>query len=93
MEGAKSVLLKTLSSPQWAALSAIRNQPYPHSLLAKEELINNLRIGNKAFHQGWCECDKSITLQWYYKEDNSCQCGITKHHYHCPLCGGVTQIG
>jgi len=39
----------------------------------------------------WCECGKS---QWaIHKEDNVCECGIGKHHYHCEFCGKVVQIG
>jgi hypothetical protein len=29
----------------------------------------------------------------FYVPDGVCSCGTRKHHYHCPGCGGVTQIG
>ena len=41
----------------------------------------------------WCEDDKHGFDDSVYMPDNTCQCGIEKHHYHCGVCGGVTQIG
>jgi len=41
--------------------------------------------------QAWCSCGQSS--QSYAFEDGQCKCGIKKHHYHCNVCGGVTQVG
>ena len=42
----------------------------------------------------WCENVKEHGFEnSFYMPDNTCQCGIEKHHYHCGKCGKVTQIG
>lgn len=41
----------------------------------------------------WCDCDDANPRDVIYRDDGECDCGIEKHHYHCPHCGGVTQIG
>ena len=48
----------------------------------------------------WCKCDLAkmgITPMRVHFEDGPCGstliCEVTKHHYHCSKCGGVTQIG
>jgi len=38
-----------------------------------------------------CTCEHSEFL--CYPGDGECSCGIFKHHVHCKLCGGVSQIG
>lgn len=38
-------------------------------------------------------CDCESETESYYVEDNACDCSILKHHWHCEVCGGVTQIG
>ena len=47
----------------------------------------------------WCKCDLAkmgITPMRVHFEHHSCgstfTCKVTKHHYHCSKCGGVTQI-
>ena len=39
-------------------------------------------------------CDKhDLTAETIYMPDGACSCGIAKHHYHCPKCGKVSQVG
>ena len=28
-----------------------------------------------------------------FANDNECICGVNKHHYHCPVCGRISQVG
>ena len=39
----------------------------------------------------WCDCGKSTDSD--FRDDDECDCGIEKHHYHCTNCGHVSQIG
>jgi hypothetical protein len=40
----------------------------------------------------WCNWkDSSVPVD--FRDDNECDCGVEKHHYHCTVCGGVWQIG
>lgn len=41
----------------------------------------------------WCKGEDHDFDSPIYMPDNSCPCGITKHHYHCIDCGGVNQVG
>ena len=41
----------------------------------------------------WCKVESHDSDEIIYAEDNTCSCGIGKHHYHCSICGGVNQIG
>lgn len=41
----------------------------------------------------WCQCLNDNQENSEYFDDGECPCGIRKHHYHDPFCGGVTQIG
>ncbi len=40
----------------------------------------------------WCECSK-VFDDPFYMPDNTCVCGVEKHHYHCTTCKGIVQIG
>ena len=40
----------------------------------------------------WCTCKKPSD-DIYFMDDGECDCGIEKHHYHCSICDGITQIG
>jgi hypothetical protein len=40
----------------------------------------------------WCHCNGDVSAS-IYKADGECMCGVVKHHYHCPDCGKITQIG
>ena len=43
----------------------------------------------------WCKCvhtDESYSPA-IYATDNSCSCGVGKHHYHCSKCGAIEQVG
>ena len=39
----------------------------------------------------WCKCDSVLGSDFY--DNDECDCGVSKHHYHCLNCGKVTQIG
>jgi hypothetical protein len=40
----------------------------------------------------WCKCeDEQVSVD--FRDDNECDCGVEKHHYHCTVCGGIRQIG
>ena len=45
----------------------------------------------------WCECVESEKEKCFenasYRNDNECECGIAKHHYHGSICKKVVQIG
>ena len=46
----------------------------------------------------WCECEGNDKFnqkiaEVIYASDNQCICGVGKHHYHCPTCGGIEQVG
>ena len=42
----------------------------------------------------WCECKGTENVDdIIYATDNQCICGVGKHHYHCPKCGAIEQIG
>jgi len=41
----------------------------------------------------WCEDEKHSLEGSIYCPDNSCRCGVDKHHYHCTDCGGISQVG
>jgi hypothetical protein len=66
--------------------------------MKRDPLADILSIPNKT--TTWCKCDLSkmgITPMRIHFEDGPCgstlMCEVTKHHYHCSKCGGVTQIG
>lgn len=41
----------------------------------------------------WCECKSPDGSNNVFFDDGVCTCGVSKHHYHCKLCGRLTQIG
>lgn len=46
------------------------------------------------FRNNWCRGEGHDGMEnSIYMPDATCPCKITKHHYHCPICGGVVQIG
>lgn len=48
---------------------------------------------NMGLRPAWCSCDGGLPMHTIYMPDNACPCGEAKHHYHCPNCQGVVQIG
>ena len=48
--------------------------------------------GRRNFRADWCRC-KTLRPDSVFLPDFVCPCGIDKHHYHCPACGGVSQVG
>ena len=69
-------------------------------LAATAKLIDARRAdGEKSvLSPKWCTCpDNGYPSlegpEWIYAADGACTCGITKHHYHCPDCGRVKQVG
>ena len=57
------------------------------------------RIVSMKLTYKWCECapppvgDGGTHDDIIYASDNQCICGVGKHHYHCPTCGGIEQVG
>ena len=45
----------------------------------------------RALHPQWCRCPADEFHS--YPGDGECSCGVYKHHVHCSLCGGISQIG
>jgi len=43
--------------------------------------------------KSWCECKEEGPSTWLFMDDNACECGVQKHHYHCTVCGKVKQVG
>ena len=41
----------------------------------------------------WCRCNYNDDRYIIFKDDNECECGTIKHHYHCARCGRVNQVG
>ncbi|MEX0703639.1 MAG: hypothetical protein WD069_16200 [Planctomycetales bacterium] len=41
----------------------------------------------------WCICTDPDLENAVFLSDGCCPCGLEKHHYHCPRCGGILQIG
>lgn len=42
----------------------------------------------------WCSCKPEANPEhWIFKDDGVCECGVGKHHYHCPKCHKITQTG
>jgi len=43
----------------------------------------------------WCRCD-NLDLDpdnpWMFADEHACWC-MSMHHYHCPFCGGLKQVG
>jgi hypothetical protein len=41
----------------------------------------------------WCICkEDSQSIATFY-DDGECDCGCHKHHWHCPKCGRISQVG
>ena len=45
------------------------------------------------FKAQWCECEPPTMRNSIFVDNGKCYCGIFKHHYHCPKCGKITQVG
>jgi hypothetical protein len=39
----------------------------------------------------WCHCGNPVNGGMV--PDNSCNCGVNKHHVHCLNCGKLVQVG
>lgn len=68
-------------------LKVIENRSFK---ITVEKTVNDTSEYTNHLRPNWCKCKNSTFL--CYPEDNSCVCGIAKHHVHC-ICGGVEQIG
>jgi hypothetical protein len=40
----------------------------------------------------WCKHEDPPCELRKYAPDNTCPCGVRKHHYH-GMCGGIIQVG
>jgi hypothetical protein len=56
----------------------------------KEQDIQELKDSHKP---EWCTCDNPDFADEGMIPDNSCVCGIGKHHVHCKNCGCIVQVG
>lgn len=56
-----------------------------------EQVRKNIEIERNM----WCNCHSGVAGGLFYPDCGhpDCPYGIKKHHYHCPDCGKVTQIG
>ena len=52
----------------------------------------NSDTGDRALRVGWCTCQDGSSVP-IVMPDNACPCGVEKHHYHCPVCQRITQVG
>jgi hypothetical protein len=68
---------------------------YGRILQKIESEIRAIKPKRLSLKSRWCSCKPSDNsfCEAVFKDDGCCDCGIHKHHYHCPLCGKVTQIG
>lgn len=64
-----------------------------HIRLFQEEERKGDRKEVGFWKSNWCQCRHGQTDTPVFFEDNSCTCGVGKHHYHCKWCGGITQTG
>ena len=55
-------------------------------------LTDEEKQANEDYENAWCKCGNEKG-SYFTGDDGDCNCGIYKHHYHCRLCDGVTQIG
>jgi hypothetical protein len=47
---------------------------------------------DRVLRVGWCTC-QGESSDPIFMPDNTCPCGVDKHHYHCPVCKRITQVG
>lgn len=52
----------------------------------------NAKVVKFKFCSNWCECSYDKGGANFF-DDGECDCGVRKHHYHCPSCGGIIQVG
>lgn len=63
-----------------------------YSILTKDYKLAGLGYPQK--NANWCVCPESVHARGVeYCEDNTCECGVAKHHYHCMSCRSLLQIG
>jgi len=72
---------------------------YNNKLIKKEERMkikvwNLLKESLPNFKAKWCKCkDGNFEDEIRYMDDDSCFCGVKKHHTHRIKCGHITQVG
>lgn len=86
-----SVIVKHFPEAKFGDLSPERTiaQRLANSDAIAEWIDNN--VFSQSSH-GYCECEHGMENP-SYMPDQLCTCGIQKHHYHCRVCFGVSQIG
>lgn len=57
-----------------------------------EELDSMAADRPAPFRAEWCRCEE-FPREAVYMPDAVCPCGVRKHHYHCPTCKCVCQVG
>jgi len=63
---------------------------HPVTMQIPESLDRSLKDPKQ--QELWCRCGYEGGGD-IFKDDGECSCGVRKHHYHCPKCGKITQIG
>ncbi len=56
------------------------------------EAIRQAEDDRKRLIAAWCGCS-TFPVDPVYMPDDTCACGEGKHHYHCPACRGICQVG
>ena len=70
----------------------------------KIKIMNLVKESLPNFCSLWCACGdgKPGVAEWgnpieddnnRYMDNNACTCGVSKHHLHHNICGGLLQIG
>jgi len=63
---------------------------HPFTMRIPESLDRSLKDPRQ--HELWCKCGYD-GMDTIFKDDGECTCGVQKHHYHCPKCLKIQQIG
>lgn len=51
------------------------------------------RCGENPNAEEWSEEQEPDAEDWIERPDGTCSCLVIKHHWHCPQCGRILQIG
>ncbi len=68
-----------------------------HNVRPEQVFILPVRRGAAVLTGVWGDpktCENCSTMErTIFKDDGECDCGCRKHHYHCPDCGRIQQVG
>lgn len=60
-----------------------------HKVVLDEEDLEAL----EELRKGWCECEEESDPLYHADGQEPLDNCVTKHHYHCGWCLGLSQIG